>query len=138
MITSIVEAVRALLRGADDPDATAEIVFPVSDDAIAPTGDPGLPLVPGVAQTEGCSVSGGCATCPYMKMNSLDALIDLLRREGVAQLDAFRPRQYNERIAGRWLAEVGSQPILHMRAFQDSGRLPEALMCRVASLPKRD
>ena len=31
----------------------------------------GLSVVPGVAQGEGCSAEGGCASCPYMKMNTL-------------------------------------------------------------------
>jgi len=26
---------------------------------------------------EGCSTAGGCATCPFMKMNDLDALMDV-------------------------------------------------------------
>lgn len=31
----------------------------------------GLSVVPGPASGEGCNVTGGCASCPYMKMNSL-------------------------------------------------------------------
>lgn len=27
---------------------------------------------------EGCSTAGGCATCPFMKMNNLDALMDVV------------------------------------------------------------
>ena len=27
---------------------------------------------------EGCSTAGGCATCPFMKMNDLDALMDVV------------------------------------------------------------
>lgn len=34
----------------------------------------GLSVVPGPAGGEGCSLEGGCASCPYMKMNSLAAL----------------------------------------------------------------
>lgn len=34
----------------------------------------GLSVVPGPASGEGCSLEGGCASCPYMKMNSLQAL----------------------------------------------------------------
>lgn len=34
----------------------------------------GLSVVPGPAGGEGCSLEGGCASCPYMKMNSLQAL----------------------------------------------------------------
>lgn len=35
----------------------------------------GLSVVPGPAGGEGCSLEGGCASCPYMKMNSLQALM---------------------------------------------------------------
>ena len=35
----------------------------------------GLSVVPGPAGGEGCSLEGGCASCPYMKMNSLSALM---------------------------------------------------------------
>lgn len=35
----------------------------------------GLSVVPGPAGGEGCSLQGGCASCPYMKMNSLQALM---------------------------------------------------------------
>jgi quinolinate synthase len=35
----------------------------------------GLSVVPGPAGGEGCSLEGGCASCPYMKMNSLAALM---------------------------------------------------------------
>ena len=31
----------------------------------------GLAVVPGPAAGEGCNVAGGCASCPFMKMNSL-------------------------------------------------------------------
>ena len=31
----------------------------------------GLAVVPGIASGEGCSAEGGCASCPYMKMNTL-------------------------------------------------------------------
>ena len=36
---------------------------------------PGLSVVPGPAGGEGCSLEGGCASCPFMKMNSLQALM---------------------------------------------------------------
>jgi quinolinate synthase len=35
-----------------------------------------LPIVPGVAGGESCSTAGRRATCPFMKMNNLDALQD--------------------------------------------------------------
>jgi len=41
----------------------------------SPSSPPMWPPPAGVAAGEGCSAGGGCATCPYMKMNSLDALL---------------------------------------------------------------
>jgi quinolinate synthase len=92
-------------------------------------------VVPGVAAGEGCSTAGGCATCPYMKMNSLSALFALGERLGVAPeatLVPFRPREYVME-GRRSVAELGVEPILHMRGFQRAGRLPEALVEDVLS-----
>lgn len=87
MVTSIVAAVRSLLdsgkssRG--DAKINVEIVFPVSSDSMTKTSNspPGLnsvkvsdvilPVIPGVASGEGCSIHGGCASCPYMKVSNL-------------------------------------------------------------------
>lgn len=85
MVTSIVAAVRDLLSSVESSSAgskvTVEIVFPVSSESITGTsasasqdigsvkvGDVILPVVPGVASGEGCSIHGGCASCPYMKV----------------------------------------------------------------------
>ena len=130
MVTSIVRCVRALLEAQARPLVEVEIIFPVNEGAVAATGDAALPVVPGVQAGEGCSTDGGCATCPYMKMNSLDALDDLLLKVEVGQenLDGFSPRVYDERIGARSVAEVGGEPILFMRDFQRTGALPEALI----------
>lgn len=130
MITSIVRKVQALLRE-HDADVEAEIIFPVASEAVAKTADPELMIVPGVAGGEGCTTAGGCATCPYMKMNSLDALMDLVDRFGQDEpkrLVQFYPRKYTDRIAGKTAAELGGQPILHMRHFQRSGALGDDLV----------
>ncbi|MBM4375384.1 MAG: quinolinate synthase NadA [Deltaproteobacteria bacterium] len=133
MITSIVRDMQRALRDAGAVELEVEIVFPVAADAVARTGDEALPIVPGVAGGEGCSTAGGCATCPFMKMNSLDALYELLRgvdaRE--AGLARFHPRLYGRRLDGRSVAELGGEPILHMRAFGETGRLSEALVADV-------
>jgi quinolinate synthase len=130
MITSIVRKVQALLAEHERDDLEAEIIFPVASEAIAQTDDAELVVVPGVAGGEGCTTAGGCATCPYMKMNSLDALMDLLERfEGPkSDLIRFYPRKYTERIGGRSAADLGGEPILHMRHFQRTGELSDALM----------
>jgi quinolinate synthase len=59
------------------------VVFPVSLDSMASAQTLGsdsdvmqqLQMVPGPASGEGCSASGGCASCPYMKMNTLTSLL---------------------------------------------------------------
>ncbi len=138
MITSIVRSVQAKLRdhvAAGGPDICVEIVFPVADEAVATTDDKELVIVPGVDSSEGCSAMGGCATCPYMKMNSLDTLVALLERirDGATddQLESFEPKRYHEQLEGRPLAEWGTQPILSMRHFQRTGRLSDDLVGRI-------
>lgn len=128
MVTAIVHDLRPTL--ARHPHVTAEIIFPVASDALAITEDRDLPVVPGVSGGEGCSSAGGCATCPYMKMNTIDALFDLLNRihRNAPDLPAFEPRKYLERLGGETVAAVGSRPILHMRSFQRTGELPESLL----------
>ncbi len=134
MITSIVRAVQSELRRLDRT-TTVDIIFPVAADAVAQTGDASLPLVPGVSGGEGCSISGGCATCPYMKMNHLDGLIAVARAVGgEPQLVAgMAPQMDGGRIAGKTVVELGSIPILHMRALQKTGVLPQALLSDVLS-----
>ncbi|MGF1466837.1 MAG: quinolinate synthase NadA [Sandaracinaceae bacterium] len=130
MITSVVRGVRRVLQAHPGSGVEAEIVFPVAAEAIAPTEDAELAVVPGVASGEGCTVAGGCATCPYMKMNSLDALLSVVRRAGAADddLTPMFPATYDERIQGRTAADLGGEPILHMRAFQQTGRLGPELV----------
>ncbi len=136
MITSIVRKVQGILRAAAVDGLEVEIIFPVASEAVAQTDDKELGVVPGVAGGEGCSTAGGCATCPFMKMNSLDALLDLLDRfdQGERQqLEAMFPRQYTETIAGRSAADLGGEPILHMRHFQRNNALPDALVADIKS-----
>jgi quinolinate synthase len=131
MVTSIVSQVQARLASHGRHDVDVEIVFPVASEAIAPAPGSELVIVPGVAAGEGCSTAGGCATCPFMKMNTMDALLDVLEDLGAGRaataLAPMRPRQYIERVAGRTAADIGSEPILHMRHLQRTGRLPDAL-----------
>lgn len=133
MITPIVNQVRERLRDMGS-DNEVEIIFPVASEAVAQTDDPDFAVVPGVASGEGCSVAGGCATCPYMKMNSLDALADLVARvdvDSAERLASFEPHLYEETIDGKSMAALGSIPILHMRAFQKTGRLGAELVAEL-------
>ncbi|XP_073013991.1 quinolinate synthase, chloroplastic [Typha latifolia] len=153
MITSIVAAVRELL-GSDVSSGRArievEIVFPVSSDSVTRTSVNGphglgsviasdlakLAIVPGVATGEGCSIHGGCASCPYMKMNSLNSLLRVCHQlpdEGHT-LSAYEAGRFDATTPlGKSVAEVGCEPILHMRQFQATGKLPEMLVHHILS-----
>jgi quinolinate synthase len=137
MTTAIARKVQSKLRelraaGAHTPDV--EIVFPVASEAIAQTGDVHLPIIPGVASGEGCTTAGGCATCPYMKMNSLDALLSLIERiehEPAEVLEPFQPRAYRELIDGQSIAALGTRSIVRMRDFHKAGELPAELVAEI-------
>ncbi|MEC7986291.1 MAG: quinolinate synthase NadA, partial [Myxococcota bacterium] len=129
MITSIVRKVQHLLQEADRSDIQVEIIFPVASEAV--TEDAEFGVVPGVSGGEGCSTAGGCATCPYMKMNSLDAMfnvIEMLAEGRQEELIPFFPQKYTQQIQGRTAAEIGGEPILFMRHFQRHGVLPDDLV----------
>lgn len=86
MVTSIVVAVRELLGSVISQNrakVSVEIVFPVSSESITKTpssslGEAGgffnLSVIPGVASGEGCSLHGGCASCPYMKVSLVNSV----------------------------------------------------------------
>lgn len=135
MVTAIVHDLRKLLTNLGKPELNVEIIFPVATEATTRTTDTLMPVIPGSAGSEGCSTSGGCATCPYMKMNSLDSLLDLLNLLARGErLPAYFPKTYHGQIAGHEIATLGQQPILDMREFQRTGRLPSALLHRIRSM----
>nr|QKY15239.1 quinolinate synthase chloroplastic (QS) [Polytomella parva] len=102
----------------------------------------GLQILPGPAGGEGCSSEGGCASCPYMKMNTLDALKSVARKidspAGEALLTPFEPRRYHgEKIQGKSLAAAGCVSILHMRDFQKLGRFSDRLVNDIIDRPSK-
>lgn len=152
MITSIVAAVRQLFDSYESSEEGAsievEIVFPVSSDAISKTSIDDThhfgssvtndleqnSIVPGVFSGEGCSIHGGCASCPYMKMNSLESLLKICQQlpgeDG--SLSVYQASRLNAKTSlGKLVAEVGCEPILHMRHFQATKRLPDKLVHQV-------
>ncbi|KAG7357695.1 quinolinate synthetase A protein [Nitzschia inconspicua] len=165
MVTSIVKSVQDILDRSvqssihdddDDegnrtatPSVEAEIIFPVSSEAIMTTdesdesrGD--LAIVPGVAGGEGCSTAGGCATCPFMKMNDLDALQDIIDMvdEGT-DTSSFKLQKHlpPDRLRGKFIdgvdaTELGTEGILYMRAFMTGQGLPDELVKKVNSFGK--
>lgn len=132
MITAIVDRVHGILIQSSVNNIDVEIIFPVATDAVAIDNELDLGIVPGVAGGEGCSTAGGCATCPYMKMNSLDALLHVIDKiSNDDDMTALEPKKYTELIAGRTAADIGCEPILHMRHFQRTGHLPDDLVTAV-------
>ena len=60
------------------------------------------------------------------QMNSLDALLrvcERVRTPGESLLEAYKPKMFDYKIAGRSVADIGCDPILHMRHFQVRGNV---------------
>jgi len=139
MVTSIVKSVQEILKAAEggNNQIEAEIVFPVSSDAVMGVDDDELGVVPGVAGGEGCSTAGGCATCPFMKMNDLDALNDIaemvMEDSEDHRLKAHLPpnRLEGKMINGVDAIDLGSEPILFMRHFMQNKAMDGELIQRI-------
>jgi len=122
MVTAIVAAVRRLLASGKSSSGGAqikvEIVFPVSSDSMTITspnssvtmGDIILPVIPGVASGEGCSIHGGCASCPYMKVSLFFAL-------GSVYLHRFHCFYYWSRLSAACLNVHASMCVDCSRVF---------------------
>ncbi|KAL7528846.1 hypothetical protein ACHAWF_002731, partial [Thalassiosira exigua] len=139
MVTSIVRSVQDILDSNACRNVEAEIVFPVSSEAVmgvdeADAGTTSLEVVPGAAGGEGCSAAGGCATCPFMKMNDLDAVHDLVDMisDGANEVRLKKHLPPNKlggkKINGRDAIELGSEPIVYMRDFMKEKRLSPELV----------
>ncbi|KAK1294377.1 hypothetical protein QJS10_CPA16g00382 [Acorus calamus] len=154
MVTSIVAAVRRMLDSSATSPSKAkinvEIVFPVSSDSVSKMSDNAsyglkssgtnglgnLVVVPGVTTGEGCSIHGGCASCPYMKMNSLSSLLRVCRQlpDKDDILSPYKAERFNATTPhGQSVAELGCEPILHMRHFQATGKLSDELVDQILS-----
>lgn len=136
MVTSIVRNVQDILQKTGRDDIEAEIIFPVASDAVTATSDDSeMAIVPGVSGGEGCSTAGGCATCPFMKMNSLDALMDVI--EMVKNKDPSLSKHLPpDRLSGRMIqgqpaSELGTESIMFMRSFMKENRLPDELVQKI-------
>lgn len=138
MVTAIVESVQEILKQTGSK-VEVEIIFPVSSEAVMSTeAEDGLSVVPGVAGGEGCSTAGGCATCPFMKMNDVDSVFDII--DMVKATDAFRLNQLlppsrlkGKQINGFDATDLGTQPIMYMRGFMSSKTLPDELEQKLLS-----
>ena len=148
MVTSIVRSVQDILDLNACQNVEAEIIFPVSseavmgvnndDTAIDGESSTALEVVPGVAGGEGCSTAGGCATCPFMKMNDLDAVHDILDMIGQSSTEKWQLSKHlpPNRLAGKFIdgkdaIDLGTEPIIYMREFMRDKRLSDELVERV-------
>ncbi len=68
-----------------------------------------------------------------MTCSALLSVCDKIGSPGEALLESYKPKAYTERINGRSVAAVGCEPILHMRDFQRTGRLSDALEADILS-----
>mmetsp|Transcript_36158 Transcript_36158/g.61650 ORF Transcript_36158/g.61650 Transcript_36158/m.61650 type:complete len:633 (-) Transcript_36158:118-2016(-) len=152
MVTSIVRSVQDILDANACQNVEAEIIFPVSSEAVmgveeegsGAAGTDSLGVVPGVAGGEGCSTAGGCATCPFMKMNDLDAvhdIVDMISEQRTSktnelQLSKHLPpnRLAGKKISGKDAIEMGTEPIVYMREFMKEKRLSDELVERVEKM----
>eukprot|EP00958_Prasinococcus_capsulatus_P009534 scaffold927_cov375-Prasinococcus_capsulatus_cf.AAC.10 len=142
---------------------SAESMTPLSSNSDVPGSFASLAMVPGPQGTEGCSASGyvsvltdgagmacrsdmydscfvrcsGCASCPYMKMNSLSALLQVCEELNTADeasvLGPFKPKEYQEALNGKTLWEAGVEPITHMRHFQTNRRFSDELLEHIST-----
>lgn len=136
MVTAVVKSVQDILKKTGG-DVEAEIVFPVASEAVMSVDDDELGIVPGAGGGEGCSTAGGCATCPFMKMNDLDAVQDIIEMVGSGDseltLSSHLPpdRLRGKMIDGVRAIDLGVEPIMFMRDYMTNKKLSEALLAKV-------
>ena len=79
-----------------------------------------------------------CKCASPLLCRALLKVCDRFGTPGQALLEAYKPKQYMELVNGRSVAEAGCEPILHMRDFQRSKALSEALMTDIEQRGKAD
>ncbi|CAJ1947925.1 unnamed protein product [Cylindrotheca closterium] len=133
MVTAIVDRVQQVLQQTQSK-VEVEVIFPVSSEAVMSTENEAgqATIVPGAGGGEGCSTAGGCATCPFMKMNDVDAVFDIIDMVkatdefGLAQL--LPPsRLKGKQINGVDATDLGTEAIMYMRGFMAERALPAEL-----------
>ena len=131
MISMIVSEVQKILKRLNS-SLEVEIIFPVSDEAVSQNSQG--ELMPGLNRNEGCSIHGGCATCPFMKMNSLDSLMDvcdIIGDESVKsqeKLNKYIIKNKGDSEQERKILDLGIEPILEMQYFQKNGQISESFL----------
>jgi len=136
MVTAVVTAVQDILKKTGG-NVEAEIIFPVASEAVMGDAESELGVVPGAGGGEGCSSAGGCATCPFMKMNDLDAVQDIIDMVGSGGSEVIlKSHLPPDRLRGKTIdgisaTELGVEPIMFMRDYMTNKKLSEALLAKV-------
>lgn len=121
MVCSIIKSIQSMLKEDLNKHSiqpkSVNIIFPVANDAVVQTSYAILlykiivrngptPILPG-AHADGCSIHGmfvvgeqgrslgSCATCPFMKMNSIDSLTNVMKmivQHDTAALEPYKPK----------------------------------------------
>lgn len=93
-------------------------------------------MIPGPISGEGCSMEGGCANCPYMKMNTITALNYII--DNIDNKELLRPYEpklnYDVNEGGNEsfsIVDEGTEPIFHMLHFQKTGFLSNELIEKI-------
>ena len=132
MISMIVSEVQQILHKLNS-SLEVEIIFPVSAEAVSQNSKG--ELMPGNHGNEGCSIHGGCATCPFMKMNSLEGLMDVCEmidsEKTKEKLLKFIIKNKGESEEDRRIMDSGVQPIIEMQYFQKNGKLSEEFIEKI-------
>jgi len=125
MITKLSQMIQKTLKEHGSKNQTVEVIFPVSCDAVTVSNDKKLGIVPGVRGGEGCSTEGGCASCPYMKMNTIDGLLHVVEMLGdSSKADELKKYEVVNKVSGD-IVDKALKPIFAMRYFQKNKKFPE-------------
>jgi quinolinate synthase len=124
MITKLSQMIQKTLKEHGGKNQTVEVIFPVSSDAVTVSNDKKLGIVPGVRGGEGCSTEGGCASCPYMKMNTIDGLLNVVEMLNEGKTEELKKYEVVNKISDD-IVDKALKPIFAMRYFQKNKEFPE-------------
>ncbi|KAG4095207.1 hypothetical protein H8356DRAFT_492630 [Neocallimastix lanati (nom. inval.)] len=125
MITKLSQTIQKTLKEHGGKNQSVEVIFPVSSEAVTVSSNKELGIVPGVRGSEGCSVDGGCASCPYMKMNNIDGLLHVIEMLSDGnKTEELKNYEVKNKIPAN-IVDKALKPIFAMRFFQQNKKFPE-------------
>lgn len=119
MVTKIVDEIKKVICNSNKQ---VEIIFPISSESFVRTNSLDNEIVPGVPSGEGCSATGGCATCQFMKMNSLDSLEKVML--SIENDDKNLSKYLCTTQMKDHVLRMSMTTINNMRSFQETGIIP--------------